>query len=706
VAIAAFGIRVSKPRNANDSRPGTRPDAFLGPAEHDFATELQLVRFAAIADTMFLTEVELSELHDAQRKIQGLERELADAEAQLRDRRVTRHSADPRLNRLLGDPVVLATFPHLILVLSRDLRILYVNRAEEGQNPADFIGADCLISIHPDFRERYRSVFEESWHSGEPASIELRSINEVWWDSRLVPIRDAGEIVFMLVSSTDVTQRKAQEQALRERESSARLSLLASGVGTWTWWLRSNDLYWDEALCGIFGVEPKNAPRSREEYLELVHSEDRAEVIETIARYVETGVYDGMAYRIVRPDGAVRHVIAKGVAQFDEHGQLEALRGGVLDVTERKELEASLAQAQRIQAVGRLTAGIAHNLNNSLSVILPNVAECRELATGPVAERLADIEHASTRAAEMVRQLMLFARPQDATRSAFDLTEAARRIVDMCRSTFDRKMQIELVPAQIPHVLGNSGQIEQVLLNVCLNARDALVESDRGQPCLRVEFSAAVAGRVCVSIADNGVGMTEAVRARMFEPFFTTKEVGRGTGLGLSSAYAIVIDHGGTIQCSSRLGEGTRFEIELPAAPTAKPARATPQLRPVPVGTETILMVDDESAVRRALRGMLERSGFRIIECEDGSQALAALERGERVDAVLIDRSMPGLSGEQVIERIWQLGIRLPILVLSGHSSVELRNPNVRAVLSKPITREALVSEVRRALDERAPLVH
>jgi len=654
-------------------------------------------------------EVELSELHDAQRKIQVLERKLADLEAQLHERRESRYSADPRLNRLLGDPVVLANFPHLILVLGRELRILYANRAEAGQNPADFIGADCLISIHADDRERYQTVFEHAWHTGEPASIELRSINDNWWDSRLVPVRDAGEVVFMLVSSTDVTARKAQEQTLRERESSARLSLLASGVGTWTWWLRSNELFWDEALCGIFGVEPKNAPRSREAYLELIHPEDRAEAIETIARYVETGVYDGMAYRIVRPDGAVRHVIAKGVAQFDEQGQLEALRGGVLDVTERKELEANLAQAQRIQAVGRLTAGIAHNLNNALSVILPNVAECRELAADPLATRLADIEHASMRAAEMVRQLMLFARPQDnARRSAFDLTDAARRIVEMCRSTFDRKIQIELAPAAIPPVYGNSGQIEQVLLNVCLNARDALVEHDGPQPSVRVEFSLPLPGRVCVSIADNGVGMTEAVRARIFEPFFTTKEMGRGTGLGLSSAYAIVTDHGGTIQCTTRLGEGSRFDIELPAASAPKQAPAQPERRPVPVGSEAILVVDDESAVRRVLRSMLERSGFRVIECEDGAQALSALERGARADAVLIDRSMPGLSGEQVIERIWELGIRLPILVLSGHSSVDIRNPNVRAVLSKPITREALISEVRRALDQRttgAPVV-
>ncbi|HEY3253193.1 MAG TPA: ATP-binding protein [Polyangiaceae bacterium] len=652
-------------------------------------------------------EADLSDSQDAQRKILTLERKLAELEAQLDERRVSRYSTDARLNRLLGDPLVLATFPHLILVLSRELRILYVNRAEAGQNPADFVGTDCLISVHAEDRERYRSVFEESWLTGEPKSIELRSINDNWWDSRLVPVRDAGEVVFMLVSSTDVSGRKAQEQTLRERESSARLSLLSSGVGTWTWWLARNDLVWDEALCAIFGVEPKNAPRSREEYLALIHPEDRAEAVETIARYVDTGVYDGMAYRIVRPDGKIRHVIAKGVAQLDEHGQVEALRGGVLDVTERKELEANLAQAQRIQAVGRLTAGIAHNLNNALSVILPNVAECRELAAGPVAERLADIEHASMRAAEMVRQLMLFARPQDnATRSAFDLTDAARRIVDMCRSTFDRKVQIELSLSEIPPVFGNPGQIEQVLLNVCLNARDALLESERAEPCLRVEFSLPAAGRVCVSVTDNGAGMTEEVRARMFEPFFTTKAMGRGTGLGLSSAYAIVTDHGGSISCTTRLGEGTRFEIELPAAPATKLVLPAAERPPVPLGTETILLVDDESAVRRALRSMLERSGFSVIECEDGAQALASLTRGARVDAVLIDRSMPGLSGEEVIERLWQLGIRLPILVLSGHSSVVLSNPNVRAVLSKPITREALISELRQALDRPASSAH
>lgn len=645
----------------------------------------------------------MSELDEAKNKIQQLERRLAELELELGERPQGRYSTDVRLNRLLGDPMVLATLPHTILVLNRELSILYVNRTEAGRKPSDVVGTNALASIQPEYRERFRAACEEAWQQGVTTSVEIRAGSGSWWEARLVPVRDAAEVVFILVSSTEVTQRKAQEQALRDQESSTRLSLLSSGVGTWTWWLRKDELYWDEALCKIFGVEPRNAPRSRDEYLSLVHPEDRAEAQETIARYVATGVYDGMAYRIVRPDGSVRHVIAQGVPQFDEHGQLEALRGGVLDVTERKELEASLAQAQRMHAVGRLTAGIAHNLNNALSVVLPNVAECREFASGAVAERLADIEHASLRAAEMVRQLMLFARPQDnASRTAFDLVEAAKRIVDMCRSTFDRKIVIELEPADIPLVLGNPGQIEQVLLNVFLNARDALVGSNRAEPRLHVAFSVPQPGRVEVSVSDNGVGMTEAVRTRIFEPFFTTKEVGRGTGLGLSTAYAIVVDHGGTIRCTTQLRKGTRFEIELPAAPPGALPRVVAPATALPLGNETILIVDDESPVRLVLRRMLERSGFRVIEYENGWDALGALERGTRADAMLIDRSMPGLSGEELIARIAQLGIQLPILVLSGHSSVELTDPNVVAVLSKPITRETLIVEVRRALDSHA----
>jgi len=640
-----------------------------------------------------------SEVDAATARIRELEREVAELKRLVAP---PLRTGDATLQRLLGDPLVLDNLPHVISVLDRNLRITYINRSVPGLEPAEFIGRVALELMLPEDQERYRAAFESAWQNQAPTSVELRTLAHAWWESRFVPVLDDGEVVFMLSTATDISHRKAQEQALRESESRARLSLLASGVGTWTWSPSTDELIWDDALCEIFGVAPDRRPRGLDEYLALVHPEDRQEVAELVTRYVKSGVYDGMAYRIVRPDGAVRHVLAKGVAVLDDEGKLEALRGGLLDVTERKELEASLEQAQRMQAVGQLTAGIAHNLNNALTVILPNVVECRDLTSGDVAARLSDVEHAATRATEMVRQLMLFARPADnAARHAFDLVATVQRIVEMCRSTFDRKIELEFFPGEMPAAQGNPGQIEQVLLNVCLNARDAVLDSGRADPHICVGVDSPRPGKLRVRVADNGSGMTEAVRARIFEPFFTTKEVGRGTGLGLASAYAIVTDHGGHIRCNSRLGAGTQFDVELPVA-TQPVASREPVPSALPAGNETILLVDDESAVRRVLRRLLERSGFQVVDCEDGPQALALLERGEtHVDALLLDRSMPGLSGEQVIERLRDLGLRLPILLLSGHHDIELDNPDVAAILTKPITRDVLLVEVRRALDAR-----
>jgi two-component system cell cycle sensor histidine kinase/response regulator CckA len=272
----------------------------------------------------------------------------------------------------------------------------------------------------------------------------------------------------------------------------------------------------------------------------------------------------------------------------------------------------------------------------------------------------------------------------------------------MCRSTFDRRIQLELnVAERTPPAVGNPGQIEQVLLNICLNARDAVLDSARPNPEIRLRIEPVSAQRVLMHVADNGIGMTEAVRARVFEPFFTTKEIGRGTGLGLASAYAIITDHGGSIRVSSRLGEGSELEFELPASPEPIPARSVPDGAHVPAGFETILLVDDEEAVRRVFRRMLERSGFQVVECGSGLAAIEQLESGSlAINAMLIDRSMPGLSGEQVIARLAERGIHLPILLLSGHPTIEIANPDVLAVLSKPISRQALLGALRSALDE------
>jgi signal transduction histidine kinase len=259
------------------------------------------------------------------------------------------------------------------------------------------------------------------------------------------------------------------------------------------------------------------------------------------------------------------------------------LRGGIFDITDRKRLEEQLRHVQKMEAVGQLTAGIAHNFNNLLSIVLPNVELCRAQAPAAIDGPLADIEHAAVRATELVRQLMRFARHEiGASKSEVDLAAIAQRTVSICRATFDRRISIELAAQQdLPPVLARAGEIEQVLLNICINARDAFEEARSENPSLRIAVERGGRDTLRVSVRDNGPGIDAATRARLFEPFFTTKDVGRGTGLGLASAYGIVVDHQGHISCHSEPGAGTVFTVELPIAREVRSARPQPAASPV-----------------------------------------------------------------------------------------------------------------------------
>jgi CheY-like chemotaxis protein len=265
----------------------------------------------------------------------------------------------------------------------------------------------------------------------------------------------------------------------------------------------------------------------------------------------------------------------------------------------------------------------------------------------------------------------------------------------------DPRIVLELVAAaDLPPVHANAGQIEQVLLNICLNARDALELGKTASPRIQILVDSPRPDAARVRVADNGPGMAEEVRAHLFEPFFTTKEVGRGTGLGLAMAYSIVADHQGRIECRTRPGEGTSFEITLPAAEPADLTALGNEAGPARGGTETILLIDDDAPVRRALREILLRGGYGVLEASDGPAGIITFEREcERIDLVVLDRSMPGLSGETVLARLDELGTGIPIVLLSGHPGAGGDGGRAAAVLTKPTDRPTLLRTVREVLD-------
>jgi len=603
------------------------------------------------------------------------------------------------LDAMLGSHQVLESVPNIISVKDREHRILYMNHVVPGYDVSEIVGTNALSYVAPEDRDRYQETFDRAWDTGESEVLTFKTVGDQYLETTFVPLKQGSRVVFMMGSNFDVTERCQAEAARRESERRLRHAIRASGMGAWE--IRRGVVSWDDSLCQIYGIRPEDAPRNVDQFLAMVHPEDREAVTRIVAVHRETGVYDDFEHRLIRPNGEVRQVLSRGTPIHDESGHVIGFLGGVFDITAKKRMEAQLHQAQKMEAVGQLTAGVAHNFNNALSVIIHNAALCRDGADAQTAEQLAEIEYAAQRAAEMVRQLMIFARADThARRAPMDLVRSVRRTLEMCRRTMDPRIVLELTTAgEVPTIEGNPGQIEQVLLNICLNARDAMESVRTPSPRIAIHIEPSRADQVRIRITDNGPGMTEETRARVFEPFFTTKDIGRGTGLGLAMAYSIIADHRGRLDCEAGPGQGATFEISLPVSPVELPI-STDGGGIVRGGTETVLLIDDDNAVRRALREILTRSGYSVIEATDGANGVAVFEREQlRIDLVVLDRSMPKVSGDAVLERLEALDTDVPVILLSGHPGSAGGGGRSSAVLSKPTDRTTLLQTVREVLD-------
>lgn len=480
-------------------------------------------------------------------------------------------------------------------------------------------------------------------------------------------------------------------------------------MGLWSWESGGDVMVLDKTSAAMLGWAPVVTRTTFRRCVAAIHPDDHLQVEEAARIFSARGVLQDLEVRVVLPGGSIRWLLISGKRTTAAANEPTALIGSLFDVTERRRLEEQLRQAQKMEAVGELTAGIAHNFNNLLTAIIPSIQLARRDATGSSADRLRDAEYAACRAAELVRELMLFARhDKAAATSSVDLCELVQRTVSMCRATFDRTIEMELVVgAELPAVAGDAGQLEQVFLNICLNARDALESSGKKGRRIRIELDS-VSGQgegehaprdhVRVRISDNGSGMPDEVRARIFEPFFTTKEVGRGTGLGLATAYAIASDHGGRLLCESLPAVGTTFTVLLPAT-TEVVRKSGVQPRRHRGGTETVLVIDDERLVRNAVRGVLEPMGYTVREAPDGESGLALFQRErDRIDVVLLDVSMPGVRGETVFANIRVEAPHAKVILFAGYRPPQAPE-GAAGMLQKPFELEDLLRVVREVCD-------
>ncbi|HET6149825.1 MAG TPA: ATP-binding protein [Polyangia bacterium] len=603
---------------------------------------------------------------------------------------------------------VLAAVPAFVIRFDAGMCIRYINRLQPGLTMDGVIGQSIFHYIHPDDHELARTTIDRVLATGVPGRYDNVATGAngglAYYESYVAPVRD-GEHPGGCLIAFEVTTHRARQLALEDSQRQLRLALDAGGVGLWTWDLSVGQVFWDERMKAMVG---RSSTADFSTYLsEIVHPEDRPGVEAAVRTIMERGVWASEVHRVIRPDGSVRWMMSSGDV-VQEDGKVVRILGCNIDITEHRELEEQVRHAQKLEATGSLTAGIAHNFNNLLAAILPALELVAPSAPVHLREVVGEAIHAARRATELVRELMTFAGQRRAiTRRPAPVASLVERALGICRSTFDRRIVLEAArPPPGLLVDCDAGAIEQVLVNLLLNARDALDDvRDRGARVTvdvsEVDVPDAIpkaSNFVRIRVSDNGAGMTDQVRRRMFEPFFTTKPLGQGTGLGLSTSYAIVREHGGTIECESELGRGTRCSVLLPrydGEPRAR--RPTPATANIRAGAH-VLLVEDEAPIRKVVCRLLELAGHRVTAVGGTSEALARLPDLGDVSVVLLDRSMPDGLGETIIPDLRRTIRGARILLFTGQDVEPAVEELADGVLAKPVTSDDLLRAVAVAI--------
>ena len=535
-----------------------------------------------------------------------------------------------------------------------------------------------------------------------------------WANGATTALRDAqGEVIGFAKIVHDRTGQKRTEEALRESEQRLTAALHAAQMGTWRWDIATDVYTFDASLHALFGLPPDEEIRSFGDFLEHLHPEDRSSVVTAFQRSVNEGADFNVEFRVPLPDGAMRWLRDQGQVVRDPDGQVESLTGACVDITERRRTEERVRHAQRMEAVGQLAGGVAHEINNMMQGVL-GFSELLLHGLPNDDERRGDVEQirrAAGRAAMVTGQLLAFSRRQVLRPEVLELGAVIENIEPMLRRLLGEDRQLVVSRASgIGRVKADQGQIEQVLINLALNARDAMPSGGRLTLALRnVDLDLAYGGRhpgveirpgpyVMIAVSDTGQGMDAATQARIFEPFFTTKPTGQGTGLGLATVYGIIRQSGGYIWVYSEPGRGSTFKVYLPLLVDSPVA---PLDRLVPAGSRpALLVVEDEEMVRRWVVRVLSGEGYDCIEARNGIEALRLLEqRSGRVDLLVSDVVMPEMGGRALAERVAELGYHMPVLFMSGYTDDEVLRRGLLApgarMIEKPMQVEVLLQAVR-----------
>jgi PAS domain S-box-containing protein len=593
-----------------------------------------------------------------------------------------------------------------------------------GYSAEEMVGDSVLRLIPEELHDAERQLLERI-RQGEV--VEFAETERICKDGRHIsiglsvsPIRDSqGRVAGASSIKRDVTEQKQARAALAQSQERLQLALRAARMGTWRWEVATDALSWDEGLRQLYGLVSDESVTGYEQFLQRVHPDDRARVRAAVEAAIESGGGLDYEFRIILPGGGVRWLADQGRVVRDPSGKLLYMTGVCLDVTERKQVEERLQQAQRMDSVGQLAGGIAHEANNMMSVVLGCADYVLQRTDLPEAVRqdVDQIWRAAKRTAGITQQLLAFSRRQMLQPQVLDLNATVRGLEPILTRALGETRGLRMhLSTSLGKIRADPGQLEQVLINLTLNARDAMQEGGRLTiETMNVVLDKAYAAAKPVEtlepgeyaalvVTDTGHGMDRATLGRIFEPFFTTKAVGQGTGLGLSTVYGIVKQSGGFIWVYSEPGLGTTFKLYFPLVVPSVEARALET--PAPPGRlhETVLVAEDEPMVRSIMARTLRDCGYSVLEAADGTEALEVVEaQNGCISLIVADVVMPDMGGRIMAAQLARRWPDVPVLFTSGYTGLEVVRRGLledgREFIQKPLAPEALARKVREMVD-------
>lgn len=605
-------------------------------------------------------------------------------------------------------------------MIDRDWRFTYLNRVAAKslrRERRQLLGKNIWVEFPEAVGTDVYNHYQQAMASGTSCHFEFfyPTLGE-WFEVNGYP-SDEGLAVYFHA----VTDRRGMEQRLLESDERFRLVAQATVDTIWDWDLTAGTVWWNEGMQTMFGYSPEELEPDGTSWTSRIHPNDRQDTVSYITdviKHPHLARWDH-EYRFRRKNGDYALVNDRGFVIRDDKGWALRMVGGMSDITEARQVESRLREAQRMESVGQLTGGMAHDFNNLLTIILGNADLLREaLSDQPRLQPLATlVGEAAQKGANLTQRLLAFARRQALTPRATDINQLMSDLHSLLARTLGDHIELSFYPSdQLWPALVDPVQFESAVLNLCLNARDAMpgggqltVETINTQ--LSDDYTGNIeelspGNYVQVSVTDTGTGMPPELLKRVFEPFFTTKQPGRGTGLGLSMVYGFLKQSGGHINLYSEPGEGTSVKLYLPRSTDEPAPTETTDVTAPSVGHEVVLVVEDDNLVRGYVTGQLRAAGYQVVEARNGPEALALLSARPDVELLFTDVMMPGgMTGRELADAAVKQKPGLPVLYTSGYTENAIvhngrLDPGVQ-LLGKPYRKADLLRKIREVLDEQ-----